>query len=231
VTASVTAEGGLNYHLTGGNGAAQAAVANRIGNAVNSISDINAQHSAGSGGDKDQRNLTSSEDNTLGNGSLEGIGSTLLPTGNTVEQRRLEKVVIRAADWAKQKRSAYNSKELNSGGPFATDYDGYDIGQYIIRKAKWFDDDEFEMLDPNDPGINPPEGLGINTGMTLAGPPKGVVTTVIAPTPHRYPGHYPTSQDYSLRMQSRSDIYHETAKRTGAPVVVVTPNDVYIFDK
>jgi hypothetical protein len=48
VTASVTAEGGLNYHLTGGNGAAQAAVANRIGNAINSISEINSQHSAGS---------------------------------------------------------------------------------------------------------------------------------------------------------------------------------------
>jgi hypothetical protein len=160
------------------------------------------------------------------NGPLGTIGQILLPDASTVEQERFRIAVGQAIDDARRKQGVWNSPEFNQpGSRWATGYDGYDVGVYVYRRSRWFRDDEFENLNPS---ISAAEGYGLDSGLSVFHP-TGVAATVIVPTPHRYPGHRPTNDDYARRVETSLHIYRATGRRTHAPVIVVTPTSVHII--
>ena len=102
------------------------------------------------------------------------------------------------------------------------------MGSYVRRRSNWFGDDTFVAGRPN---INTPDGLGDNTAIAPLQSPRGVIAAVIAPTPHQRPGDRPNSMAYELYVQANSRRYQRVASRLSAPVIVVVPNEIRIYQQ
>ncbi len=154
------------------------------------------------------------------------LASHLLPSGSERELSRLANAIRLALARSENRRGYWNSRDAQNQGRWSTDYDGYDVGVYVRRKGGFFGDSSFENTRAN---INSPEGYGTAEGLQ-ANHARGVFVTVVAPTPHRYPGHVPSAADYRRRLELMSPMYRETVNRTGAPVIVALPSTLYLFE-
>ena len=156
---------------------------------------------------------------------FQAVGEAVLPDGSSREQTRLGETLYKTARRSEDFREAYNSPERNQG-KYDTSYDGFDVGAVVRRRRNLFGDDNFKADTPN---INAPDGYNVGAGLCPSCPVRGAVATVVAPTPHQYPGHRPTNSDYERYVAANARRYGRVAERTGAPVVVVTRQRVYIF--
>ena len=157
--------------------------------------------------------------------ALRNLGALILPDESHREQKRLGTAIYEAVQLAEAGRDYFNSRQANRGR-FDTSYGGFDVGVYIRRLRNFFGDDNFKAGRPN---INAPSGYGESTGMAPLQGPGRVTATLIAPTPHDYPGDRPDDQRYAQYVDRNRSSYQDTSRLTRAPVIVVTPKKVYLL--
>ena len=165
------------------------------------------------------------------NDSFENIAKGIIPNGSDADIKNLTSTLKDASSKAISRRGIYNGKYMKAG-PYKTLYRGYDIGVAVTVETDKSGASNFQT---GQASINPPLGYGATGTDVSAGqpPPKNIIATVVAPTPEGFNGgpEWLYSQsifDQRVREQARN--YQQTANRTGAPVIVVSPETIYIFN-